>query len=189
MPTDRQPFTVTLGELGDYRAVAAPTNGGYCRRGAAARRGRRRRRRSSRGRSRSSPSPGSRSPSALGAVTVRRALGPLGEVTETATLVSEMPLARATSSCRARWPSTTSAPRWGSSAPRSTACSATCRPRCRPASRRERKVRRFVADASHELRTPLASIRGYAELTACTAASCRPTSCTRSAASSPSRCA
>lgn len=29
----------------------------------------------------------------------------------------------------------------------------------------ERKVRHFVADASHELRTPLASIRGYAELT------------------------
>jgi two-component system OmpR family sensor kinase len=29
----------------------------------------------------------------------------------------------------------------------------------------EDKVRRFVADASHELRTPLASIRGYAELT------------------------
>lgn len=29
----------------------------------------------------------------------------------------------------------------------------------------EEKVRRFVADASHELRTPLASIRGYAELT------------------------
>ncbi|WP_443076365.1 HAMP domain-containing sensor histidine kinase [Streptomyces sp. NBC_01716] len=29
----------------------------------------------------------------------------------------------------------------------------------------ETRVRRFVADASHELRTPLASIRGYAELT------------------------
>ncbi|GAA2038472.1 HAMP domain-containing sensor histidine kinase [Agromyces tropicus] len=165
VPTDRDPVTVELDELGEYRAIAAPTDGGYsfvvafpltdvnattaqlaitvavvAIAGLAA-------------------------ALALGAVIVRRALVPLDRVTETATLVSELPLARGDVELPDEVPvddERTEVGRLGTAFNRmlghvSSSLSAR--------ERSERKVRRFVADASHELRTPLASIRGYAELT------------------------
>ncbi|GGI44432.1 two-component system OmpR family sensor kinase [Agromyces flavus] len=165
IPTDRQPVTVELDELGEYRAIAAPTNGGY---------------------SFVVAFPlaevnavttqlaitvaiialaGLAGALLLGAVTVRRALQPLDQVTETATLVSELPLARGDVELPDQVPvddERTEVGRLGTAFNRmlghvSSALSAR--------EQSERKVRRFVADASHELRTPLASIRGYAELT------------------------
>ncbi|WP_353829136.1 sensor histidine kinase [Agromyces sp. SYSU T0242] len=165
VPTDRTPVTIELDELGEYRAIAAPTDGGYsfvvafpladvnattaqlaitvavvALAGLAA-------------------------ALALGAVIVRRALVPLDRVTETATLVSELPLARGDVELPEEVPvddERTEVGRLGTAFNRmlghvSSSLSAR--------ERSERKVRRFVADASHELRTPLASIRGYAELT------------------------
>ncbi|MFE5672807.1 sensor histidine kinase [Agromyces sp. NPDC056523] len=165
IPTDRQPVTVELDELGEYRAIAAPTNGGY---------------------SYVVAFPlaevnavttqlaitvaivalaGLAGALLLGAVTVRRALQPLDQVTDTATLVSELPLARGDVELPDQVPvedERTEVGRLGTAFNRmlghvSSALSAR--------EQSERKVRRFVADASHELRTPLASIRGYAELT------------------------
>ncbi|WP_430644895.1 ATP-binding protein [Agromyces sp. GXS1127] len=102
---------------------------------------------------------------ALGAVIVGRALRPLDRVTETATLVSELPLARGDVELPDEVPvddERTEVGRLATSFNRMlghVAASLSAREQS------ERKVRRFVADASHELRTPLASIRGYSELT------------------------
>lgn len=102
---------------------------------------------------------------ALGALIVGRALRPLDRVTETATLVSELPLARGDVELPDEVPvddERTEVGRLATSFNRMlghVAASLSAREQS------ERKVRRFVADASHELRTPLASIRGYSELT------------------------
>ena len=165
VPTDRHPVTVTLGELGDYRAVAAPTNGGYSFVVALPMAEVEATTAQLAGTVALVAIAGLAIALGLGAVTVRRALAPLGEVTETATLVSEMPLAQGDVEMPARVAvddERTEVGQLGTAFNRmlghvSSALSAR--------EQSERKVRRFVADASHELRTPLASIRGYAELT------------------------
>jgi two-component system OmpR family sensor kinase len=101
---------------------------------------------------------------ALGTVTVARALAPLGRVTDTATKVSELPLARGDVELPDRVPvddDRTEVGRLGSAFNRMLGHVASA---LSAREQSERKVRRFVSDASHELRTPLASIRGYAEL-------------------------
>ncbi|MRX43366.1 sensor histidine kinase [Agromyces kandeliae] len=165
VPADRTPVTVELDELGEYRAIAAPTDGGFSfvvafpltevnattaqlavTVGVVA-------------------IAGLAAALVLGAVIVRRALVPLDRVTETATLVSELPLARGDVELPEEVPvddERTEVGRLATSFNRMlghVAASLSAREQS------ERKVRRFVADASHELRTPLASIRGYSELT------------------------
>ncbi|RXZ40323.1 sensor histidine kinase, partial [Agromyces binzhouensis] len=165
VPTDRTPVTVELDELGEYRAIAAPTDGGFSfvvafplaevnattaqlavTVGVVA-------------------IAGLAAALVLGAVIVRRALVPLDRVTQTATLVSELPLARGDVELPDEVPvddERTEVGRLATSFNRMlghVAASLSAREQS------ERKVRRFVADASHELRTPLASIRGYSELT------------------------
>ncbi|MFF2274341.1 sensor histidine kinase [Agromyces sp. NPDC058126] len=101
----------------------------------------------------------------LGSVIVARALSPLERVTATAQRVSELPLDRGDVALAERVDvddDGTEVGRLGSAFNRMlghVASALTAREQS------EQKVRRFVADASHELRTPLASIRGYAELT------------------------
>ena len=165
IPTDREPVTVELDELGEYRAIAAPTNGGY---------------------SYVVAFPlaevnstttqlaitvavvalvGLAGALALGAVTVRRALQPLDQVTETATLVSELPLARGDVELPEEVPVEDDRTEVGRLATAFNRMLGHVSASLSARELSERKVRRFVADASHELRTPLASIRGYAELT------------------------
>ena len=164
VPVDGQPTSVTLDGLGEYRAIASPTSGGY---------------------SFVVALPladviatttqlawtvalvalvGLAIALALGAVTVARALTPLGRVTDTATRVSELPLARGDVALPDRVPvddDRTEVGRLGAAFNRMLGHVASA---LSVREQSERKVRRFVADASHELRTPLASIRGYAEL-------------------------
>jgi two-component system, OmpR family, sensor kinase len=102
-----------------------------------------------------------------GIVIIRRALGPLRRVAQTASQVVELPLDRGEVELPVRVPESDANPQTevgqlGSALNRmldhvAAALSA------RQAS--ETRVRQFVADASHELRTPLAAIRGYTELT------------------------
>lgn len=102
---------------------------------------------------------------AIGSVVVRRALSPLADVTGAAQRVSKLPLERGDVALAERVPvddERTEVGRLGIAFNRmlehvASALSAR--------EQSEQKVRRFVADASHELRTPLTSIRGYAELT------------------------
>lgn len=165
IPTDREPVTVELDDLGEYRAIAAPTNGGY---------------------SYVVAFPlaevnatttqlaitvavvalaGLAGALALGAVTVRRALQPLDQVTETATLVSGLPLARGDVELPEEVPVEDERTEVGRLATAFNRMLGHVSAGLSAREQSERKVRRFVADASHELRTPLASIRGYAELT------------------------
>ncbi|HEU4466683.1 MAG TPA: ATP-binding protein, partial [Agromyces sp.] len=102
---------------------------------------------------------------ALGAVTVRRALQPLDRVTETATLVSGLPLARGDVELPEEVPVQDDRTEVGRLATAFNRMLGHVSASLSARELSERKVRRFVADASHELRTPLASIRGYAELT------------------------
>ncbi|WP_350347803.1 HAMP domain-containing sensor histidine kinase [Agromyces sp. G08B096] len=100
-----------------------------------------------------------------GTLLVRRALAPLGRVTETAQAVSELPLDRGDVDLDERVAvddPRTEVGRLGTAFNRMLGHVASA---LSAREQSERKVRRFVADASHELRTPLASIRGYAELT------------------------
>jgi two-component system, OmpR family, sensor kinase len=164
VPVDGEPTSVTLDTLGEYRAIASPTSGGF---------------------SFVVALPlaevnqttaqlavtvavvavfGLAIALALGTVTVARALAPLGRVTDTATKVSELPLARGDVELPDRVPvddDRTEVGRLGSAFNRMLGHVASA---LSAREQSERRVRRFVSDASHELRTPLASIRGYAEL-------------------------
>jgi two-component system OmpR family sensor kinase len=105
---------------------------------------------------------------ALGAVAVARvALRPLGRVVETASRVSELPLASGEVVIADRVPASESDPRTevGQVGAALNRMLGHVEGALVARQQSEEKVRRFVADASHELRTPLASIRGYAELT------------------------
>ncbi|HEY4017491.1 MAG TPA: HAMP domain-containing sensor histidine kinase [Pseudonocardiaceae bacterium] len=103
----------------------------------------------------------------LGWVIVRRTMGPLRRVADTAAKVTELPLDRGDVALSVRVPDVDTDPstevgQVGAALNRMLghvdgALAA------RQAS--ETRARQFVADASHELRTPLAAIRGYAELT------------------------
>ncbi|WP_248305701.1 HAMP domain-containing sensor histidine kinase [Agromyces sp. H66] len=102
---------------------------------------------------------------AIGSAVVRRALSPLADVTSTAQRVSDLPLDRGDVALAERVPvgdERTEVGRLGTAFNRMLGHVASA---LSAREQSEQKVRRFVADASHELRTPLASIRGYAELT------------------------
>ena len=165
LPVDRQPTSVTLDGLGEYRAIASPTSGGYAFVVALPLDDVEQTTRQLAITVAIVAAAGLAIALGLGAATVGRALQPLNRVTETAQAVSELPLARGDVELPARVPvddERTEVGRLGTAFNRmlghvSSALSAR--------EQSERKVRRFVADASHELRTPLASIRGYAELT------------------------
>ena len=165
VPIDGEPHTITAGSLGDYRALAIEIQ------------------------------PGTRAVLALplaevnaataqlawtvaivaaaglllalgvGSMVVTRALAPLSRVTETAQLVSGLPLDRGDVDLTERVAEAdehTEVGRLGGAFNRMLGHVASA---LSAREQSEQKVRRFVADASHELRTPLASIRGYAELT------------------------
>jgi two-component system OmpR family sensor kinase len=167
IPVDRQPHSVDIPQLGDYRVVATHLpNGSVIVTGlpladvedsvtslvivevtvAAA---------------------GLIIAGLAGTAIVRLSLRPLRRVAATARRVTEIPLAQGDVDLTVRVPDVDTDPRSevgqvGAAINRmlghvGDALSA------RHAS--ETRVRQFVADASHELRTPLAAIRGYAELT------------------------
>ena len=161
---DRQPVTVDLGSLGDYRVVSTLLSDG---------------RTVVNGLSLAEADATTASLTQtigavslgaialailLGALVVRVALRPLTDVVETATRVSELPLESGAVSMPERVPvdaPQTEVGRVGTALNRllgKVESSLAVRHES------EQKLRRFVADASHELRTPLASIRGYAEL-------------------------
>jgi two-component system OmpR family sensor kinase len=167
LPVDSKAHTLTLGDLGDYRLVAArSTDGdvlvtglplgdvnntltklGVVLGGVAL--------------------AGLLAAGVAGAVIVRRTLRPLQRVVATAGRVAELPLHQGEVALAVRVPEKDTDPHTevgqvGLALNRmlghiGNALAA------RHAS--ETRVRQFVADASHELRTPLAAIRGYAELT------------------------
>jgi two-component system OmpR family sensor kinase len=164
VPPDREPVTVQLDELGDYRAIAAPTNGGYSYVVALPMADVNATTRQLAVTVALVALAGLAIALVLGAGTVTRALAPLGRVTDTATKVSELPLARGDVELPDAVPvddDRTEVGRLGAAFNRMLGHVASA---LSAREQSERKVRRFVADASHELRTPLASIRGYAEL-------------------------
>jgi two-component system OmpR family sensor kinase len=165
VPVDREPRSVELDGLGDYRAIASPTSGGFAFVVALPLEQVEETSRQLAVTIAIVAAVGLAVALALGAATVGRALRPLGRVTETATIVSEMPLARGDVELPARVPvddERTEVGRLGTAFNRMLGHVASA---LSAREQSERRVRRFVADASHELRTPLASIRGYAELT------------------------
>ncbi|GAB2783334.1 HAMP domain-containing sensor histidine kinase [Streptomyces daliensis] len=102
-----------------------------------------------------------------GTVLVGVALRPLRRMVQTASRVSELPLARGEVRLRERVPEGDTDPgtevgQVGAALNRMLGHVGSALVARQES---EMRVRRFVADASHELRTPLASIRGYAELT------------------------
>ncbi|WP_370947760.1 sensor histidine kinase [Amycolatopsis sp. cg5] len=166
LPVDGRAYTRALGDLGDYRLIALPVDGGAMITGlplknaqdtlwtvglilfgvALA---------------------GVTAAGFAGAYAIRRTLRPLDRVAVTASRVAELPLDRGDVVLSIRVPEIDTDPRTEVGQVGSAlnlmlghighALAA------RQAS--EQRVRQFVADASHELRTPLAAIRGYAELT------------------------
>ena len=102
---------------------------------------------------------------ALGAVLIRRALGPLTDLAKTAQSVSRLPLAHG-ASVTARVPENVlgASSEVAEVAHSMNAMLTHIDSAFAALDASENKLRAFVADASHELRTPLASICGYAEL-------------------------
>ena len=167
VPLDGRPHTITVGSLGEYRALAVDLEAGPQLRAVLA-------------------LPlndvnaqttqlawtvalvalaGLAVALVVGSVVVRRALSPLADVTGTAQRVSELPLDRGDVALAERVPvddERTEVGRLGTAFNRMLGHVASA---LSAREQSEQKVRRFVADASHELRTPLTSIRGYAELT------------------------
>lgn len=167
LPTDRQPHTRTLGELGDYRLVARQLPNDdvlvtglplaeleqtvWQMIGMAA----------------GIATAGLLLAGSAGALIVRASLRPLRRVAATAGRVAELPLDRGEVALAVRVPAgdtdqRTEVGQVGAALNRMLGHVAAALA-ARQAS--ETRVRQFVADASHELRTPLAAIRGYAELT------------------------
>ncbi len=101
-----------------------------------------------------------------GGAVVRRALGPLRELTGTATRVRGLDLTTGAGALGERVPAriADTPDEVGEVASALNLMLDHVEDALSERHRSETRVRRFVADASHELRTPLASIRGYAEL-------------------------
>jgi two-component system OmpR family sensor kinase len=166
---DREPHTVSLGDLGSYRVVATPfeavegsavvLNGLSLSEADATT--------ASLIQTIAAVSLGAIALAILlGTLLVRLALRPLTRVVETATRVSELPLESGEVTLHERVPDADTAPstevgRVGAALNRLLGKVETS---LAARHESEQKLRRFVADASHELRTPLASVRGYAEL-------------------------
>ncbi len=166
VPADGRPYTVDLGQLGDYRVIAAiqrdgdvlvtglpladvqeavatlvvvevaVTLAGLLLAGAA------------------------------GTAIVRLNLRPLRRVAATAGRVAELPLSRGEVDLSVRVPDGDADPRTevGQVAAALNRLLGHVGDALAIRQASETRVRKFVADASHELRTPLAAIRGYAEL-------------------------
>jgi two-component system OmpR family sensor kinase len=167
-PADRrEPYTVSLGELGDYRLLAVTGPDGTTRvtglplgdanatlvqltlvAGVVA-------------------AVGTAAAGVIGAMTIRRTLWPLHRVAVTASHVAQLPLDRGEVALPVRIPGAETDPRTEvgqvSIAIERLLGHVEAALSARHAS--ETRVRQFLADASHELRTPLAAISGYAELT------------------------
>jgi two-component system OmpR family sensor kinase len=167
IPVDKTPHNMTLGDLGEYRVIAARTpagdvmitglpltpvsdimlNFGFILGGVAL--------------------VGLLAAGLAGALIIRRTLHPLQRVAAIAGRVSELPLHQGEVALAVRVPEQDSDPNTevgqvGVALNRMLGHIGNAL-NARQAS--ETRVRQFVADASHELRTPLAAIRGYAELT------------------------
>jgi Signal transduction histidine kinase len=104
-----------------------------------------------------------------GAVVVRRELRPLERVAATASRVSALPLDRGEVSLVERVPDVDSRTEVGQVGAALNRMLDHVGSALEARQDSETQLRQFVADASHELRTPLAAIRGYAELTRRTA--------------------
>ncbi len=101
---------------------------------------------------------------AVGSMILRLAMRPLDRVRSIAVRVSELPLERGEVALAERVPDSDPRTEVGQVG---TALNRMLEHVARALSARqqsETRLRQFVSDASHELRTPLASIRGYAEL-------------------------
>jgi two-component system OmpR family sensor kinase len=101
----------------------------------------------------------------VGTQVVRVALRPLDRVTATARRVAELPLAHGQVALAERVPDSDPRTEVGQVGAAFNRMLEHVEASLRSRQDSEEKVRQFVADASHELRTPLASIRGYSELT------------------------
>lgn len=101
----------------------------------------------------------------LGALLIKRALTPLSHLADTAQAISRLPLehgAKVTQRVPENVPGASTEVIEVSESVNAMLAHIDSAFTARDAS--ENKLRSFVADASHELRTPLASVRGYAEL-------------------------
>ena len=100
-----------------------------------------------------------------GTAVVRLSLRPLRRVAATASRVAELPLAQGEVDLRLRVPDTDPRTEVGQVGLALNNMLDNVEGALQARHESEQRVRQFVADASHELRTPLAAIRGYAELT------------------------
>jgi two-component system OmpR family sensor kinase len=163
IPTDGEPHTVRLQELGDYRAAAMPIDGGRLVTGLP--------------QSRVNEVVGSvvRWEAMLGVLTlaaagiaglyiVRRNLAPLRAVAATAHEAAALPLSSGAVDLAPRVPDPDERTEVGQVGAALNTLLAHIENALAARHRSEQQVRQFVADASHELRTPLSTIRGYADL-------------------------
>ncbi len=164
VPTDGEPHTVSLGDLGDWRVIAYSTRDttivtgltmqditstvdSYLLTEALV------------------AGVGLLVVAVAGAALVRREMQPLERVAATATRVSEQPLHRGVVTLeRVPEQDTDDATEVGQVGVALNRMLDHVESALAARHESETQVRQFVADASHELRTPLASIRGYAEL-------------------------
>lgn len=165
-PVGDEPYTRTVGDLGEYRLLAVPGPGGSVLvtglpmsevndilltagliiGGVAL--------------------AGLLAAAGAGAIIVRRALHPLQRVAATATRVAELPLDQGEVELAERVPKRYTDPNTevGQVGLALNRMLGNVHAALVARHESELRVRQFVADASHELRTPLASVRGYTEL-------------------------
>lgn len=100
----------------------------------------------------------------VGSWFIRKVLGPLRRVADTAGQVATLPLDRGDVTIPTRVPAGNPATEVGQVSLAVNAMLDHVESSLRTRQDTEERLRRFVSDAGHELRTPLAAVRGYAEL-------------------------